>query len=206
MPASSVPSWSTGLVLESIAPQNACSCAHVPFVGDDPSSRSRLRILRPVVDFRSPFLGLQQKISEMSVKLDAARLLTWKAAAARDAGESYTKEAAMAKLFASEAATFCSHAVSYICSFRGETASVVGAVAVVGFRIARRNEPFASTFAPCSSTNKSLTLGWVGVAQCSIRRTHHGPGPLGVPHCPPTPVERSTADVTRRLRFGIMML
>lgn len=48
----------------------------------------------------------------MSVKLDAARLLTWKAAAARDAGESYTKEAAMAKLFASEAATFCSHAVS----------------------------------------------------------------------------------------------
>lgn len=48
----------------------------------------------------------------MSVKLDAARLLTWKAAAARDAGENYTKEAASAKLFASEAATFCSHAVS----------------------------------------------------------------------------------------------
>lgn len=53
----------------------------------------------------------QHKISEMSVKLDAARLLTWRAAAARDRGESYTKEAAMAKLFASEAATFCSHAV-----------------------------------------------------------------------------------------------
>lgn len=54
---------------------------------------------------------LQHKISEMSLKLDAARLLTWRAAAARDAGESYSKEAAMAKLFASEAATFCSHAV-----------------------------------------------------------------------------------------------
>lgn len=53
----------------------------------------------------------QHKISEMSVKLDAARLLTWKAAVARDRGENYTKEAAMAKLFASEAATFCSHAV-----------------------------------------------------------------------------------------------
>lgn len=50
----------------------------------------------------------------MSVKLDAARLLTWKAAAARDAGENYTKDAAMAKLFASEAATFCSHAVSVV--------------------------------------------------------------------------------------------
>lgn len=59
-----------------------------------------------------PLSDYQHKISEMSVKLDAARLLTWKAAVARDAGESYTKEAAMAKLFASEAATFCSHAVS----------------------------------------------------------------------------------------------
>ncbi|CAM9469830.1 unnamed protein product [Ectocarpus fasciculatus] len=63
--------------------------------------------------FGQPICGLyaiQSKISEMSTKLDAARLLTWKAAAARDAGENYTKEAAMAKLFASEAATFCSHA------------------------------------------------------------------------------------------------
>lgn len=49
----------------------------------------------------------------MSTKLDAARLLTWKAAVARDNGEGYTKEAAMAKLFASEAATFCSHAVRH---------------------------------------------------------------------------------------------
>lgn len=54
---------------------------------------------------------LKNKISDMSLKLDAARLLTWRAAAARDKGDSYTKEAAMAKLFASEAATFCSHAV-----------------------------------------------------------------------------------------------
>ncbi|CAN0507328.1 unnamed protein product, partial [Discosporangium mesarthrocarpum] len=45
----------------------------------------------------------------MSTRLDAARLLTWRAAAARDAGDSFTKEAAMAKLYASEAATFCSH-------------------------------------------------------------------------------------------------
>lgn len=59
----------------------------------------------------------------MSTKLDAARLLTWRAAAARDEGESYTKEAAMAKLFASETATFCSHAVSEI---KQEDASCVG--------------------------------------------------------------------------------
>lgn len=55
----------------------------------------------------------QHKISEMSSKLDAARLLTWRAAVARDKGEGYTKEAAMAKLFASEAATFCAHAVRF---------------------------------------------------------------------------------------------
>lgn len=51
----------------------------------------------------------------MGTKLDAARLLTWRAAIARDRGESYSKEAAMAKLFASEAATFCSHAVCVLC-------------------------------------------------------------------------------------------
>lgn len=57
------------------------------------------------------------------MKLDAARLLTWKAAAARDAGENYTKDAAMAKLFASEAATFCSHAVSVIVSDARQSSS-----------------------------------------------------------------------------------
>lgn len=59
----------------------------------------------------SYILREQHKISEMSTKIDAARLLTWKAAYARDSGESFTKEAAMAKLFASETATFCSHSV-----------------------------------------------------------------------------------------------
>ncbi|CAM9576767.1 unnamed protein product [Chrysoparadoxa australica] len=54
--------------------------------------------------------AIQEKISKMSNQIDAARLLTWKAAYIRDQGGNFTKEAAQAKLVASEAATYCSHA------------------------------------------------------------------------------------------------
>ena len=47
----------------------------------------------------------------MACQLESARLLTWKAAALYDAGKRITKEAAMAKLVASEAATFVTHQV-----------------------------------------------------------------------------------------------
>lgn len=47
--------------------------------------------------------GIQWHIADMATRLDAARLLTWRAALKRDAGEKYTREAAMAKLYASEA-------------------------------------------------------------------------------------------------------
>lgn len=52
---------------------------------------------------------IQSKLSKMAMEIEAARLLTWKAAAEKDAGRPYTKMAAMAKLKASEAATFASH-------------------------------------------------------------------------------------------------
>jgi len=44
------------------------------------------------------------KLADMAVAVEAARLLTYKAARMKDAGLSYRKAAAMAKLFASEAA------------------------------------------------------------------------------------------------------
>ena len=50
------------------------------------------------------FQGVQFKLSEMAVKIDAARLLTQRAAALRDAGHRHKTESAMAKLFASEMA------------------------------------------------------------------------------------------------------
>lgn len=62
--------------------------------------------------FDKPIIKLQmiqQKIADMSLQLESARLLTWRAAWLKDNKMPYTKEAAMAKLAASEAATFCSH-------------------------------------------------------------------------------------------------
>jgi alkylation response protein AidB-like acyl-CoA dehydrogenase len=45
--------------------------------------------------------AIQFKLADMCVKIEAARLLIMKAARAKDAGASYIKEAAMAKLYAS---------------------------------------------------------------------------------------------------------
>ncbi|GAB0092885.1 short-chain specific acyl-CoA dehydrogenase, mitochondrial [Sergentomyia squamirostris] len=52
---------------------------------------------------------IQQKIADMSLRVESARLLTWRAAWLKDNGMPYTKEAAMAKLAASETATFVAH-------------------------------------------------------------------------------------------------
>lgn len=52
---------------------------------------------------------IQTKIADMALRLESSRLLTRRAAWLKDIGQNYTKEAAMAKLSASEAATFCSH-------------------------------------------------------------------------------------------------
>ncbi len=50
------------------------------------------------------FQGIQFKLAEMATNIEAARLLTFRAAIRKDKGESMIKEAAMAKLFASEIA------------------------------------------------------------------------------------------------------
>ncbi|CAF0922736.1 unnamed protein product [Didymodactylos carnosus] len=52
---------------------------------------------------------IQMKLADMEMRLQSARLLTWKAAALKMNGENYSKWAAMAKLSASECATFNSH-------------------------------------------------------------------------------------------------
>ena len=53
----------------------------------------------------------------MQVQVESARLLMYKAAALKDAGKNFTKEAAMAKLAGSEAATFCAHQVQILVLF-----------------------------------------------------------------------------------------
>jgi len=52
------------------------------------------------------FEGIQWKIADMAMNIDAARLLIWRAAWMKDNGQKIVKEAAMAKLFASEMANF----------------------------------------------------------------------------------------------------
>jgi butyryl-CoA dehydrogenase len=51
--------------------------------------------------------AIQWMIADMSARLEAARLLTYKAALMEDKGERVTLAAAQAKLFASETANFC---------------------------------------------------------------------------------------------------
>ncbi|XP_046682339.1 short-chain specific acyl-CoA dehydrogenase, mitochondrial isoform X1 [Homalodisca vitripennis] len=57
----------------------------------------------------SKLQAIQHKIANMAMRLEAARLLTWRAAFLKDNKKPFTKEAAMAKLAASEAATYISH-------------------------------------------------------------------------------------------------
>ena len=52
----------------------------------------------------SSFQAIQFYLADMSTEIDAARLLTWKAAWAKGSGRRYTLEAAQAKLYASEMA------------------------------------------------------------------------------------------------------
>jgi hypothetical protein len=63
-------------------------------------ARERRQFGHPIADFQA----VQFKVADMATRTEAARLLTWRAAAMADRGEEHTAESSMAKLFASEAA------------------------------------------------------------------------------------------------------
>jgi alkylation response protein AidB-like acyl-CoA dehydrogenase len=63
-------------------------------------SKLRRQFSRPISEFQA----IQYKLVDMATAIDAARLLNYRAAAMMDRGQRVTKESAMAKLFASEAA------------------------------------------------------------------------------------------------------
>eukprot|EP00088_Acartia_fossae_P055004 TRINITY_DN6375_c0_g1_i1.p1 TRINITY_DN6375_c0_g1~~TRINITY_DN6375_c0_g1_i1.p1 ORF type:complete len:427 (-),score=96.20 TRINITY_DN6375_c0_g1_i1:236-1516(-) len=52
---------------------------------------------------------IQSKIADMALRIEMSELMMYKAAALKDAGKAYTKEAAMAKLACSETATYVAH-------------------------------------------------------------------------------------------------
>jgi butyryl-CoA dehydrogenase len=63
-------------------------------------SKERQQFGRPI----GAFQGVAFKIADMATTIDAARLMTYRAAWLKDCGKPYTTEAAMAKLYASEVA------------------------------------------------------------------------------------------------------
>ncbi len=63
-------------------------------------AKERHQFGRPIAEFQA----IQFKLADMATQIEAARLLTLKAAALKDAGKATTQQSAMAKLFASEIA------------------------------------------------------------------------------------------------------
>jgi alkylation response protein AidB-like acyl-CoA dehydrogenase len=60
---------------------------------------------RPIIDNQ----GVAFQLADMRTQIDAARLLVYRAARLRDAGQPFGREASMAKLFATEMAMKCAH-------------------------------------------------------------------------------------------------
>ena len=65
-------------------------------------AKLRKQLGRPISEFQA----IQHKLVDMATKIDASRLLTYRAARMIDAGKRVTRESAMAKLFASESAVW----------------------------------------------------------------------------------------------------
>jgi len=63
-------------------------------------SKERHQFNKPI----STFQGISFKLADMATRIEAARLLTFRAAELKDLGKSVNKESAMAKLYASEVA------------------------------------------------------------------------------------------------------
>ncbi len=69
-------------------------------------AKERVQFGRPIAEHQA----VAFRLADMALRVDAARLLTWRAAKLLDAGERSTTEAAMAKLHASETAMWCTWA------------------------------------------------------------------------------------------------
>ena len=63
-------------------------------------AKERVQFGQPIANFQA----IQWMIADMATEIDAARLMVYRAAAMKEAGLRFTKEAAMAKLYASEVA------------------------------------------------------------------------------------------------------
>ncbi len=83
-----------GIASQSVGLAQACLDAAVGY------AKERVQFNKPIARFQ----GIRWMIADMATQLEAARLLTFNAAAMKDRGESFSAAASMAKVFASETA------------------------------------------------------------------------------------------------------
>ncbi len=83
-----------GIASQSVGLAQACIDAAVAY------ARERVQFNKPI----SQFQGLRWMIADMATQIEAAKLLTFNAAAMKDRGENFSTAASMAKVFASEMA------------------------------------------------------------------------------------------------------
>jgi butyryl-CoA dehydrogenase len=83
-----------GIASQSVGVAQACLDAAVRY------ARERVQFNKPI----SQFQGIRWMIADMATQIEAARLLTFNAAAMKDRGENFSAAASMAKVFASEMA------------------------------------------------------------------------------------------------------
>ena len=81
----------------------ACGIADASLEAAVHYAKERKTFGRPIAEHQA----IQFKLADMAVKVEAAKLLTLQAAALKDAGKTYIKEASMAKLYASRVSVEC---------------------------------------------------------------------------------------------------
>jgi alkylation response protein AidB-like acyl-CoA dehydrogenase len=86
-----------GIASQGVGIAQACLDASIRY------ARVRKQFGKPIAEFGA----IQDKVAEMASCVDAARLLTLRAAWLRDQGRPHSREASMAKLEGSRAADFC---------------------------------------------------------------------------------------------------
>jgi butyryl-CoA dehydrogenase len=83
-----------GIAAQAVGIAQACLEASIRY------AKERRQFGQPIGNFQA----IQWKLADMATQIEAARLLTFRAAARKDRGLPFTAEASMAKLFASEVA------------------------------------------------------------------------------------------------------
>jgi butyryl-CoA dehydrogenase len=83
-----------GIASQSVGLAQACLDAAISY------AKERIQFNKPIARFQ----GIRWMIADMATQIEAARLLTFNAAAMKDQGENFSAAASMAKVFASEMA------------------------------------------------------------------------------------------------------